>query len=77
MLKKKLITLSLNYQNIPVNLIDKNKLKHIFEPFVRLDKSRNSRTGGAGLGLTITKKIIELHGGTIDVDLDNNLFISQ
>ena len=56
-----------------VNLIDKNKLKHIFEPFVRLDKSRNSRTGGAGLGLTITKKIIELHGGTIDVDLDNNL----
>ncbi|MFQ7174626.1 MAG: sensor histidine kinase [Thomasclavelia ramosa] len=56
-----------------VDLIDKNKLKHIFEPFVRLDKSRNSRTGGAGLGLTITKKIIELHGGTIDVDLDNNL----
>lgn len=56
-----------------INNIDKNKLKHIFEPFVRLDESRNSKTGGSGLGLAITKKIIELHNGTIHADLNNNL----
>ena len=59
----------------PIDNIDKNKLKHIFEPFVRLDESRNSKTGGSGLGLAITKKIIELHNGTIHVNLDNNLII--
>lgn len=56
-----------------INNIDKNKLKHIFEPFVRLDESRNSKTGGSGLGLAITKKIIELHNGTIHADLNNDL----
>ena len=39
--------------------------KHIFEPFVRRDKARNSKTGGSGLGLAIVKKIIEAHGGEI------------
>lgn len=58
-----------------INIVDKSKLEHIFEPFVRLDESRNSKTGGSGLGLAITKKIIELHQGTINVDLDNNLII--
>lgn len=56
-----------------IDSIDKNKLKHIFEPFVRLDSSRNSNTGGAGLGLTITKKIIELHHGTINASLKDQL----
>ena len=58
-----------------VNFVDKNKLNHIFEPFVRLDESRNSKTGGSGLGLAITKKIIELHHGTIHVDLVDKLII--
>lgn len=58
-----------------VNFIDKNKLEHIFEPFVRLDESRNSKTGGSGLGLAITKKIIELHNGTIKADLNDKLII--
>lgn len=58
-----------------INMLNKDKLQHIFEPFVRLDESRNSKTGGSGLGLAITKKIIELHHGTIDVDLINNLII--
>lgn len=56
-----------------IDSIDKNKLEHIFEPFVRLDSSRNSNTGGAGLGLTITKKIIELHHGTINASLQDQL----
>ncbi len=42
--------------------------KNIFEPFVRSDKSRNSKTGGSGLGLAIASKIIMLHGGTIELD---------
>ncbi len=43
----------------------------IFNPFVRIDRSRNSKTGGTGLGLSITKKIITKHNGDIKV-LDSN-----
>lgn len=37
----------------------------IFEPFVRLDESRNRRTGGIGLGLAIVRSIVQVHGGSI------------
>ena len=40
-------------------------LARIFDQFFRLDSSRATRTGGAGLGLAIAKEIIALHGGTI------------
>ena len=39
----------------------------IFEPFFRVDKSRSRKMGGAGLGLSIVKSIIEKHNGTISV----------
>ena len=45
--------------------IPPEKLARIFEQFYRLDESRASRTGGAGLGLAIAKQIVELHGGAI------------
>lgn len=45
--------------------IPPEKLAHIFEQFFRLDPSRSSSTGGAGLGLAIAKEIVELHGGRI------------
>ena len=45
--------------------IPPEKLGRIFEQFFRLDSSRATRTGGAGLGLAIAKEIVELHGGTI------------
>ncbi|WLI90199.1 ATP-binding protein [Massilia sp. R2A-15] len=40
----------------------------IFEPFYRLDRSRDRATGGFGLGLSIARKAVELHGGTILAD---------
>ena len=45
--------------------IPAEKLERIFDQFFRLDSSRATRTGGAGLGLAIAKEIIALHGGTI------------
>jgi signal transduction histidine kinase len=40
-------------------------LPRIFEPMVRADRARNSRTGGTGLGLTIAARLLRNQGGTI------------
>lgn len=39
----------------------------VFEPFFRLEPSRNRERGGAGLGLTIVRQIVEAHGGRIEI----------
>jgi len=52
--------------------IPKEHVNHIFEPFYRIDKSRSKETGGYGLGLHLTKKIIEAHKGEIFVESDTN-----
>lgn len=42
-------------------------LAFIFEPFYRADRSRSRETGGYGIGLSLAKRIIEAHGGSIEV----------
>jgi signal transduction histidine kinase len=42
--------------------------QRVFEPFVRLESSRNEATGGTGLGLTLVKAIAEGHGGAVKLE---------
>jgi two-component system sensor histidine kinase VanS len=52
--------------------IPTEKLETIFEKFFRLDASRSSQTGGAGLGLAIAKEIVAAHGGRITAQSDTS-----
>lgn len=53
--------------------IPREKLEHLFEQFFRLDSSRDSHTGGSGLGLAVVKEIIQLHGGTVACESENEI----
>ena len=67
------VTVNLTVQNNQVVIdfsddgigIPAHLANHIFKPFVRADDSRNSKTGGSGLGLSIAKRIAEMHGGDL------------
>jgi two-component system OmpR family sensor kinase len=48
--------------------IPEDEREQIFEPFYRLDRSRDRATGGFGLGLSIARKAIVLHGGSVRVE---------
>ncbi len=45
--------------------IDSSKYEEVFRAFYRIEESRNTKTGGIGLGLTVSKDIINAHGGEI------------
>ncbi len=60
------LTIANNGRTIPAT-----DLPHIFKQFYRVEKSRSKAFGGTGLGLTIARRIVELHGGTISVTSDD------
>ncbi len=70
------VTASALHQNgfIKVNVTDTGEgippedLSNVFERFYRVNKSRSRADGGSGLGLTITKRIVEAHGGAVSVE---------
>jgi two-component system, OmpR family, sensor kinase len=47
--------------------ISAQDLPHVFTPFFRGDRSRTRRTGGLGLGLSLARRIVEAHGGSLEL----------
>lgn len=50
--------------------IPASERQKVFERFYRVDKSRSRKSGGSGIGLTIVKKLVEAHEGTVDIQSD-------
>ncbi|RJQ47384.1 MAG: sensor histidine kinase [Gammaproteobacteria bacterium] len=74
------VTLGLSHEQDAVTVrmqdtgcgIPQEDLPHVFERFYRVEKTRQEHTGGAGLGLAIAKRILDLHGAGISVESSLN-----
>ncbi len=58
---------TIDFQNNGAGISEKD-LPYIFERFFRADRSRSRNAGGAGIGLAITKELIEAHGGSVGAE---------
>ncbi len=65
-------TVFLSCFNTTETEIQPEQLKHIFDRFYRADSSRNSETGGHGIGLSVAKAIVTAHGGKITAGTKDN-----
>jgi signal transduction histidine kinase len=67
------VKLQRNVQNVQIDIDDNGPgipaadAEAVFEPFRRLETSRNRETGGSGLGLSIARNIVRAHGGDISL----------
>ena len=65
-------SLNISIQDFGIG-IPKDEQEKIFEKFYRTDKSRNKNSGGTGLGMSIVKKIMDIHKGTIQIKTKENI----
>lgn len=75
-LEKQGRTVLLSMSNTTVQPLDQDKLSHLFDRFYRTDQSRNSSTGGYGLGLSIAKSIVLAHKGKIRAESPDEISLS-
>ena len=61
----------LEVSNDTENELTNEQLSHVFERFYRMDSSRNSQTGGHGIGLSMANAIVNAHGGHISARTTN------
>jgi len=74
-LKKHSRSITLSVSNVTASSFSDVHLNKLFDRFYRTDKSRNSETGGHGIGLSVAKAIVVAHGGKISASVSkNNLF---
>lgn len=66
----------LRVSNTTSRPVDEDKLTHLFDRFYRSDQSRNSQTGGYGLGLSIARSIVLAHKGKIRAESPDGMSLS-
>lgn len=66
----------LTVTNTTIQPVKKDKLSHLFDRFYRSDQSRNSQTGGYGLGLSIARSIVLAHKGKIRAESPDGATLS-